>query len=105
MTRALALCALLLAGCTAANDAADAIARAEAKRVVNDVVARNFPGVDAAPITDCIIDAASAGEILSVASDSVTGVTDRTVSLVLEIAQRPEAANCIAEAGIRQLLL
>ena len=65
---------LLLAGCDAANDAADAIARDRAKAVVNGIVAQRFPGVTVAPVTDCIIDAASAGEIITIARDSVGGV-------------------------------
>ena len=99
----LALLATLVTGCTAANDAADAVARDRAKAVVNGVVSDKFPGVNAAPITDCIIDAASAGEIISIASASVTGVNQTTVEQVLEIAQRPEAVQCIAENSISLL--
>ncbi len=97
------LTAALLGGCTAANDAADVVARDRAKAVVNGIVSNRFPGVNAAPITDCIIDAASAGEIISIASASVTGVTQSTVNDVLEIAQRPEAVQCIAENSITLL--
>ncbi len=100
----LMLCgAVLLTGCTAANDAADTLARDRAKAVVNGVVSDRFPGVNAAPITDCIIDAASAREIISIASASVTGVNQSTVETVLEIAQRPEAVQCIAENSIKLL--
>lgn len=99
----LVLSALLLGGCTAANDAADVVARDRAKTVVNGIVSSRFPGVNAAPITDCVIDAASAGEIISIASASVTGVTQSTVDQVIEIAQRPEAVNCIAENSITLL--
>ncbi len=91
---------LLLAGCDAANDAADAIARERAKSVVNGIVARRFPGVTVAPVTDCIIDAASAGEIISIARDSVGGVQPATVELVVDIASRPESVQCIAENGL-----
>ncbi|MEX0368245.1 MAG: succinate dehydrogenase [Ruegeria sp.] len=93
----------LLAGCTAANDAADVIARERAKSVVNGVVADRFPGLNAAPITDCIIDAASAGEIVQIAGASVTGVTQSTVQQVVEISSRPEAVQCIAENSIALL--
>ena len=104
MKRAFAILALsALSACGAANDAADAIARDQAKAVVNGVVESKLPGVNAAPVTDCIIDAASAGEILSIAGASVTGVTDKTVDLVLEIAQRPEAVTCIAENSLTLL--
>ncbi|MEC3859848.1 succinate dehydrogenase [Mesobacterium sp. TK19101] len=99
----LSLCALT--ACTAANDAADALARDRAKTVVNGVVADRFPGVNAAPVTDCIIDNASASEILSVASASVTGVTEDTVETVVTIAQRPDTVSCIAGNGLALLSL
>ena len=70
---------------------------------MNGIVSDRFPGVNSAPITDCIIDAASAGEIISIASATVTGVDQSTVNQVLEIAQRPEAVNCIAENSITLL--
>lgn len=89
--------ATVLTGCNAMNDAAENLARDRAKTVVNGVVDRQFPGVNAAPVTDCIIDAASANEILTIAGASVSGVTQSTVDQVLEIARRPEAVQCIAE--------
>lgn len=95
--------AALLTGCAAANDAADALARDRAKTVVNGVVSDRFPGVNAAPVTDCIIDAASAGEIISIASASVTGVNQSTVDTVLDIARRPESVQCIARNSITLL--
>ena len=104
MMRALALAGLLaLTACAAANDAADAVARDRAKSVVNGIVEQRFPGMNAAPVTDCIIDAASAGEIIQIAGASVSGVTAETVSQVLEIAQRREAVECIAENSITLL--
>ncbi|MEB8388657.1 succinate dehydrogenase [Rhodobacteraceae bacterium KMM 6894] len=92
-----------LGACSAANDAADTIARDRAKSVVNSVVADKMPGLNAAPVTDCIIDAASAGEIVSIAGASVTGVTSSTVQDVLTIAQRPEAVQCIAQNSMTLL--
>ena len=104
MRLALALvAATLLTGCEAANQAADTLAREQAKGVVNGVVEDRFPGVNAAPVTDCIIDAASAGEIRSIASASVTGVDASTVELVLDIAKRPDAVQCIAENSLSLL--
>ena len=98
-----ALCTLVLcflSACGAANKAAAALARDQAKTVVNGVVEARLPGVNVAPVTDCIIDAASAPEILSIARASVTGVSDSTVNLVLEISQRPESVTCIAENSL-----
>ena len=97
-------CAVIaLAGCQMANQAADTIARDQAKGVVNGIVADRFPGVNAAPITDCVIDAASASEILRIAGASVTGVTQSTVNEVLEIGQRPQSVQCIAENSLTVL--
>jgi len=93
----------LLAGCDVANEAADTLARERAKSVVNGVVRQEYPGVNAAPVTDCIIDAASAGEIIDIAGASVTGVTQSTVEQVLEIAGRRDSINCIAENGLALL--
>ena len=90
----------LLAACDAATKTTDAIARDQAKSVVNSVVTDRFPGVNAAPVTDCIIDAASAGEIVSIASASVTGVTEKTIEQVLNIARRQDAVNCVAENSL-----
>ncbi|MGX0876454.1 hypothetical protein ACSSV4_001131 [Roseovarius sp. MBR-154] len=103
--RILLACAALFAlgACEATNQVADGIARERAKSVVNTVVERRFPGVNAAPVTDCIIDAASAGEILRIAGASATGVTPEVAQEVISIAQRPEAVQCIA-ANSRTLL-
>lgn len=103
MRGAMIIAVLALSGCGAANDAADAVARDRAKGVVNGVVDDRFAGVNAAPVTDCIIDAASAGEIIQIAGASVTGVTQSTVEQVLEIAGRREAVECIAENGLALL--
>ncbi len=92
--------AVALTACGPANDVADAIARDRAKAVVNTIVAQRFPGVTVAPVTDCIIDAASAGEIISIARDSVGGIQPATVELVVDIASRPESVQCIAENGL-----
>ncbi|SEK73049.1 hypothetical protein SAMN05443999_102145 [Roseovarius azorensis] len=89
-----------LAACEAGNQVADALARERAKAVVNTVVAQRLPGVNAAPITDCIIDAASAREIVQIASASVTGVTPEVAQQVIGIAQRPEAVQCIAQNSL-----
>src|SRR6056297_3425173 len=94
--------AAILSGCAAANDAADAVARDRAKTVVNGVVEERFPGLDARPVTDCIIDAASAGEIIEIAGASVTGVTQSTVEQVVDMAQ---ARGCNQRAEVPDLPL
>ncbi|WP_294613876.1 succinate dehydrogenase [Roseovarius sp.] len=104
MRLALASVALVaVTACDVANEAADTVARDRAKGVVSGVVENRFPGVNAAPVTDCIIDAASAREIISIAGASVTGVTQSTVEQVVEIASRPDAVTCIAQNSLTSL--
>jgi hypothetical protein len=91
---------LVLGACVQANDAADTVARNTAKSVVNGVVAQQFPGVNAAPITDCVIDNASRGEIFDIAKAGATGVTPSTVETVTTIASRPETVQCISKNGL-----
>ena len=95
------LCSGLLASCAATQQVADNLARDRAKVTINAVVEKNLPGVNAAPVTDCVVDAASAQEILQIARDSVTGVQPDTVDLVLVIAKRPKAIECIAKAALK----
>jgi hypothetical protein len=73
------------------------ISRNAAKSVVNDVIEDKAPGVNAEPVTDCIIDNASGSEIVDIAGAAVTGVTDQTVALVLEIATRSGTIECLIE--------
>lgn len=94
---------LALGACEATNQVADTLARERAKAVVNSVVTQRFPGVNAAPVTDCIIDAASAGEIVRIAGASVTGVTPEVAQEVIGIARRPEATRCIAQNSLTLL--
>ncbi|WP_085306900.1 succinate dehydrogenase [Planktotalea arctica] len=91
---------LALGGCAVASDTADTVARKSAKGVVNGVVAQQFPGVNAAPITDCVIDNATRFEIFDIAKAGATGVTQSTVEAVTTIAQRPETVNCISKNGL-----
>lgn len=95
-----------LSGCLDGATSVDDVARSGAKTVVNGIVASRYPGVDASVATDCIIDNASASEIVSIGQAALVGTTDATTSLVLEIAQRPDTVSCIAgdTLGIGDLL-
>ncbi|WP_306006118.1 succinate dehydrogenase [Aquicoccus porphyridii] len=100
MRMALAISALVaVAGCDLAQQAADDVARGQAKRAVDGVVAERLPGVNVAPVTDCIIEEATAQEILQIAASSTTGATGEVTQMVLQIAQRPAAATCMALNG------
>ncbi|MDJ0630763.1 MAG: hypothetical protein QNJ44_21075 [Rhodobacter sp.] len=100
--------ALILAGCAETQKTADAVARKGAKAAVEETLVRRFPQVPAAKVTpysDCVIDNASAGEILSLAGDAVSGTDAGTAELVIEIATRPDTLKCLAGIGLPTLLL
>jgi len=94
------LAVALVVGCAPAQEAMDDVARAQAKGVVTPIVERNFPGTNATVVSDCVIDNASAGEILSIAQASVTGVDERTLKTVSDIIQRPDTINCVFRQGV-----
>lgn len=98
----ISLVLVFLAGCTPA--AQDALAQDAAKRAVRPVLAERFPGVPLEPATDCVIENATASEILSLAAESVTGPTASTVEIVLNITTRPDTIRCLAEEGLPVLL-
>ena len=87
--------AALLAGCVQdLGPAGDIIARDAAKGVVNNVVQTRFPGMNAAPYTDCIIDNATGSEIVTIAEAALVGTTPATTNLVVDIAGRPDTVRC-----------
>ncbi len=94
--------ASMLLACTPAQQ--DELTRDAAKRAVRPVLEERLPGVPLEPATDCIIDNASSGELLSLASDAVTGPTANTVEIVSDIATRPETVRCLATEGLPVLL-
>lgn len=101
--RVLALvCTILFAACTPQQQ--DELARDAAKNAVRPVIQQRLPGVPVEPATDCIIDNATAGEILSLAADAVTGPTANTVEIVSDILSRPETLTCLATEGLPPLL-
>lgn len=103
--RALVIIAALgLAGCAEVQDASDNLARDGARATVDKVLVTRFPGVDGSkvtPYTDCVINNASGREIGSLARAALVGVDESTVSLVLDIAQRPETAQCFLQAAAK----
>ena len=99
---ALLLSALALTACT--QDSRDALAREQARNAVRPILAERFPGIPLEPATNCVINNASAGEILSLAADSVTGPDAGTVDTVIGIVQRRETIVCLVEEGLPPLL-
>jgi hypothetical protein len=94
---------VVLTGCGVISEATDDLARQQARAAVNQVVTNRFPGANVRPATNCIINGAAAGEILTLAGTSVTGVTQNTNNLVIDIASRPETASCLAQNSLSQL--
>jgi len=103
MRFALILILALLSACT--TEMRDELARDAAKSAVRPVLAERFPGLPLEPATDCIIDNASADEILALAGDAVTGPTANTVEIVGRIATRSGTISCLAEEGLSAILL
>ena len=102
MRRLLAVAALALAACTPQMQ--DEIARDAAKNAVRPVLQERLPGVPVEPASDCVIDNATANEILALAADAVTGPTANTVEIVSDILARPETLTCLATEGLPPLL-
>lgn len=97
MIRALALLSILsLTACVGFQDVADQLAREQARQYVNAEVQNRFPGVDATPITNCVIDNASAQEIITIAGGIALGNTDAASGTVSTILQRPATLQCTA---------
>lgn len=96
--------ALILAGLSlAACSAGETAVRDQAKGVVNTVVAKKLPGVNAAPVTDCVIDNASMGEVFTIAKGAKFGITEGTVQTVMTVLKRPATTQCIANNGLKLL--
>jgi len=96
------LAVVMISACT--QEIQDDLAQDAAKRAVRPVLEERFPGVPLEPATDCIIENATAQEILSLAADSVTGPTASTVEIVLNVTGRPDTIRCLAEEGLPILL-
>ena len=94
--------AFLLAACTPQMQ--DELARDAAKSAVRPVLEERLPGVPVESATDCVIDNATAQEILALAADAVTGPTASTVEIVGNILARPETLTCLATEGLPPLL-
>lgn len=91
-----------LGGC--ATPLADEAARSAARSAVDPILAERFPGIPLAPATNCIIDNASAGEILGLAASARGGPTAEAARLILEVATRPDTIQCLAADGLPALL-
>lgn len=93
---------LLVLACTPAQQ--DELTRDAARTAVRPVLEQNFPGVPLEPATDCVIDNATRGELLSLAADAVTGPTANTFEIVSDVVSRPETIRCLAESGLPAII-
>lgn len=100
----LALVSLMGLSACGEDGLADQLARKEAKDAISPVLAKRFPGVPLEPATDCVINNASAGEILTLAKAGVTGIGPNETQLVVEIATRPETIQCLLKDGFAPFL-
>lgn len=103
--RQIAIASLLLIAACENGGLADQVARDQAKKTVNGVLSEQFPGVPLEPAANCLIDNASAQEILRLARASVTGLGPAETEIVIEIASRPETLSCLLKDGIAPFLL
>ena len=101
MPRNVIFLASLLCACNA--PVADEIARSAARRAVEPVLAARFPGVPLMPATNCIIDNATAPEIITLAT-SARSAPESATRIVLDVAQRPATIQCLATDGLPVLL-
>lgn len=94
----------LLAGCGDLGAGGDRVMRQTAKTVVNGVIASRFPGMNAAPLTDCIIDNAESYEVYQIAEAAVVGPSPATTDLIVDIAGRPETVRCAADNALGSII-
>ncbi len=92
---ALGACTTTGFGTTAMSDEA---ARAAARSVVTPIVTQQAPGPLGVAMSDCIINNASAAELLALARAATGGVSADTVTLTSQILARPETVACATAA-------
>lgn len=102
MRKILLMIPVFLAACD--TPLADEIARDQARKAVNPVLAERFPGVPLEPASNCVINNASASEIFQLAKAGATTVSQTDVELIVQIATRPETIQCLLEDGLSPFL-
>ena len=104
MMRGFAIAALGMLVACGEDGLADQIARDQARKAVNPVLAERFPGVPLEPASNCVINSASASEIIQLAKAGATTVSQTDVELVVQIATRPETIDCLLKDGLAPFL-
>ena len=75
----------------------DAAARTAARTAVNQEMARRLPGANVAPYTDCVVNNASAAELIDIGRQVNQG--GNVGNSVAAIVGRPATTQCIAGAA------
>lgn len=96
-----------LASCDAVVDVASeavsavdpAPVQAPVKSIVNQAVSQYFPGGQATAVTDCVIENASAEELLAISVAAIDGLNSSSTSLDIDIASRPGTVSCVLDRG------
>lgn len=97
------ICLPLLAACQ--SGVLDQVARAQARQTAHRVLQTHAPGLPLEPATDCVIDNASAGELLGLAKLGVTRQpTPEAIDTVMAVLTRPETVNCLGTQGLAPFL-
>ena len=82
---------------TPALPSADAVARTAARTAINQEMARRLPGANVAPYTDCVVNNASAAELIDIGRQVNQG--GNVGNSVAAIVGRPATTQCIAGAA------
>lgn len=75
----------------------DAASREVARNTINSEIQKRYPGLNVAPISDCVVNNASTDELLSIAKTAAGGGTSAATT-VAGIVSRPATGQCITKA-------
>lgn len=93
---------VLVAACSPVRQ--EEITREAARLAIRPVIVDIFPAGTVEPVSDCIIDNATAEELRALAAEAVTGATAATYAKVSAIAQRPGTLQCFTTRGLPALV-
>ncbi len=86
--------------CSQSEPSATEVARGAVKAVLRPTISTQFPGVPTDIITDCVIENASASEIVQIANSALLGSPTDTSYATLPIAKRPATLQCVAAKSL-----
>ena len=95
---------IALAGCNP-QETADQLIRETARSVIVPVLAQTMPAPLAETGAECIISAATAAELRSIAADIGNSAGTSTLANIAALAARPSALRCLRAAEIPNIRL